>query len=186
MSQPALNRDVRKLARKLSDISKRAVTKSDYAALRKTAGQIKTRVVKDVAGEAKIPQKHIRKRIYTKVKISRDQRIGRITGYRRNIPAISLGTVSTARTRKGQVRGIKAGGRTYPDAFVNKIRKTGQWQIMRRKGAKRYPVEVIVVKIAPFVDRYLPRRAAEIMRQKYPALLEHELKYRLQKYADKS
>lgn len=182
----SLDRDIQKLARKLSDISKNAVPKADFAALRKVTAQTKSRVVKDVAGEVKIPQKHIRKRVYTKVKVARDYRRARITAYRRDIPVISLGLVQTSVNRRTGIKNLKVGGRMYPGAFINQIRKTGQWQVMQRKGAKRYPLEVLTVKIAPQVDRYLPTRSREIMRAKYPNLLKHELTWRLKKYEDKS
>lgn len=181
-----LDRDVRKLARKLSDISQTAVPKADYAALRKTSSRIKTRVVKDVAGDVKVPQKHIRKRLYTKVKVTRDYRRGRITGYRRDIPVISLGIVQTAMNRRTGANTLKIGGKSYPGAFINRIRSSGQWQVMKRKGSKRYPIEVLTVKIAPSVDRHLPRRSREIMQGQYPKLLKHELTYRLNRYARKT
>ena len=202
----SLDRDIKKLARKLSDISKSAIPKADAAALKKTAARIKTRVVKDVASETQIQQKHIRKRVYSRVKITKDFRQGTITAYRRDIPAISLGVATSLiksvkgqrlisqsnRDRKGRFTkrefagntSIKVGRRTYNDAFINLV--NGKWQIMRRKTAKRYPVEVITVKIAPAVDRFLPSRSREIMKAKYPDLLKHELEWRLKKYEDKS
>ena len=202
----ALDRDIQKLAKKLGDISKSAIPKADFSALRKTASQIKSKVTKDVAGEVQVQQKHVRKRIYTKVKVSKDYRRGRITAYRRDIPAISLGAATSfvrsvrgqrlisqsSRDSKGRFTrrefsgntSIKVGRRTYSDAFINPI--NGKWQIMRRKTAKRYPVEVLAVKIAPTVDRFLPTRSREIMRAKYPDLLKHELTWRLKKYEDKS
>ena len=202
----SLNRDVQKLARKLSSISKSAIPKADFSALKKTANQRKSKVTKDVAGEVQVQQKHIRKRLYTKVKVTKDYRRGRITAYRRDIPAISLGVATSfvksvrgqrqisqaSRDSKGRFTrrefagntSIKVGRRTYNDAFINPV--NGKWQIMRRKTAKRYPVEVITVKIAPAVDRFLPSRSREIMKAKYPDLLKHELEWRLKKYEDKS
>lgn len=202
----SLDRDVQKLARKLSSISKSAIPKADFSALKKTANQIKSKVTKDVAGEVQVQQKHIRKRLYTKVKVTKDYRRGRITAYRRDIPAISLGVAtSLVKSRRGQRlisqasrdskgrftrrefagnTSIKVGRRTYNDAFINPV--NGKWQIMRRKTAKRYPVEVLTVKIAPAVDRFLPSRSREIMKAKYPDLLKHELEWRLKKYEDKS
>lgn len=202
----ALDKDIKKLTKKLADISQAAIPKADYVALKQTAGQIKTRVIKDVSGETQIQQKHIRKRVYTDIEITKDYRRGRITAYRRKIPAISLGVaVSLVKKAKGRrlvsasrrdTKGryakrefagntsIKVGRNIYPDAFVNKAK--GTWQIMRRKTAKRYPLEVIAVAIAPAVDRFLPSRSREIMKGKYPGLLEYELKRRLKQYEDKS
>lgn len=202
----SLDRDVQKLAKKLGDISKSAIPKADFAALKKTANQIKSKVTKDVAGDVQVQQKHIRKRLYTKVKVTKDYRRGRITAYRRAIPAISLGVATSfvksvrgqrlmskaGRDSKGRFTkrefagntSIKVGRHTYNDAFINPV--NGKWQIMRRKTAKRYPIEVISVKISPAVDRFLPSRSREIMRAKYPDLLKHELEWRLKKYEDKS
>ena len=203
----SLDRDVQKLAKKLGAISKSAIPKADAAALKKTAARIKTQVVKDVSSEVQVQQKHIRKRLYTKIKVTKYFRRGRITAYRRNIPAISLGVATSfvksvrgqrlisqaSRDSKGRFTrrkfagntSIKVGRNTYHDAFINQV-KSGSWQIMRRKTAKRYPVEVIAVKIAPAVDRSLPRHSREIMKVKYPDLLQHELEWRLKKYEDKS
>lgn len=202
----SLDRDIKKLARKLSDISKSAIPKADAAALKKTAARIKTRVVKDVARETQIQQKHIRKRVYSRVKITKDFRQGTITAYRRDIPAISLGVATSlvksvkgqrlisqsGRDRKGRFTkrefagntSIKVGKNTYQNAFINQTR--GSWQIMRRLTSKAYPIEIIKVKIAPAVDRCLPGYSREMMKGKYPDLLKHELEWRLKKYEDKS
>ncbi len=201
-----LDRDIKKLARKLSDISKSAIPKADAAALKKTAARIKTRVVKDVASETQVQQKHIRKRVYSRVKITKDFRQGTLTAYRRDIPAISLGVATSlvksvrgqrmisqsGRDRKGRFTkrqfagntSIKVGKNTYQNAFINQAR--GSWQIMRRLTSKAYPIEIIKVKIAPAVDRCLPNYSREMMKNKYPDLLKHELEWRLKKYEDKS
>ena len=203
----SLGQDIDRLAKTLRNIRKNAVPQADAAALKKAANRIKSRVTKDVTGEVQVQQKHVRKRIYTKVKVTRDFRRGRVTAYRRDIPAIRLGVAaSMVRRIKGQrlisqasrdTKGrftkrqyaghtaIRIGRTTYPNAFINQV-QGDNWQIMRRKTNKRYPVEVIVVKIAPTVDRFLPRRSKEIMASAYPGLLEHELDWRIKRYASKS
>lgn len=181
-----LDRDVKYLARKLSDISQNAVTKADYAALKKTAARIKTQAVREVAAEVNIPQKHIRKRMFIRVKINRNHRQGRITGYRRDIPLIRLGTAQVALNQGGGGKILKIGSKSYPGAFVNRIRKTGDWQVMQRIGKKRYPVKVLKIDIARAVDRSLPRKSRQLMSSEYPKLLKHELNYRLSRYARKT
>lgn len=202
----ALDRDIEKLARKLRDISKSAIPKSDAVALKQTASRIKTQVVRTVASENQIQQQHIRKRVYSRIKVTKDIRQGTITAYRRDIPAISLGIATSmvkiakgkrlisqsGRDTKGRFTkrefsgntSIKVGRKTYQNAFVNPAR--GSWQIMRRLTSKPYPIEIIKVKISDSVDRCLPAFSRDMMTNKYPGLLQYELQRRLKQYEDKS
>ena len=201
-----LQRDIAKLSRKLGNISKTAIPKADAVALNQTANRIKTQVIKTVASENQIQQKYIRKRVYSRIRISKDYRQGTITAYRRDVPAISLG-IATSMVKKAKGRrlisaagrnvkgrftkrefagntAIKVGRNTYQNAFVNRAR--GSWQIMRRLGKKAYPIEVIKVKISDSVDRCLPQFSRNMMKNAYPSLLQYELQRRLKQYENKS
>lgn len=201
-----LQRDIAKLSKKLGNISKTAIPKADAVALNQTANRIKTQVIKTVASENQIQQKYIRKRVYSRIRISKDYRQGTITAYRRDVPAISLG-IATSMVKKAKGRrlisaatrnvkgrftkrefagntSIKVGRNTYQNAFVNQAR--GSWQIMRRLGKKAYPIEVIKVKISDSVDRSLPQFSRNMMKNAYPSLLQYELQRRLKQYEDKS
>lgn len=197
-----LTRDIRRLARTLNAIRSNDLTRAEYAALNKTANAAKSAAIKGIAGDVKVPQKHIRKRLYSRVRVS-DKRVARITGYRQDIPAISLGNVQTqvrklrgqrlvsrsSRDRRGRYArrehagntSIRVGRHVYQNAFINKV--NGKWHILRRTGEGRYPIELLAVKIRESVDLHVPDRARDAMAGQYPRLLKHELTWRLRRHA---
>ena len=152
-----------------------------------------------MSSEVKVQQKYVRKRVYIRRSTAKTLQ-AKVTAYRRDIPVISLGAAQTLTKGKGVAaltRGdkgrfsqrsfsgntsIKVGNKRYSDAFINKTRY-GSWQVMRRKTKKRYPVEVLKIPISKSVDRHARRIVNEQMRKEYPRIAEHEISFRIKRYA---
>lgn len=194
-----INAQVRAVNRKLKQ-SVTPVRAGASSALNKTASRIKSRVTKAVSADVQVQQKHVRKRVYIRKSTGKTMK-ALVTAYRRDIPVISLGIARTTGTNKMSVssrdsRGrfntrqhsgntaIRVGNRTYQNAFINQV-QGGGWQVMRRKGRARYPLEVLKVKISPSVDRHTPTIAREQMQTEYPRIAKHEIDYRMKKYASR-
>ncbi len=200
MSQ-TIEQQVQRLNRKIQRMADTELKRASSSALNKTTAKIRTRVVRGVSKETRIPGKHIRKRVHIRRSTARTQ-YARITVYRKDIPLISLGAAKTvmkgqgvadiARGKNGrfsqrQFRGntaIRVGNKTYKDAFINRT-KNGRWHIMRRKSGARYPVEVLKLPISQQVDRITPTVARQVMKADYGRLLRHELEYRARKLSGK-
>lgn len=170
----SLDKQAARLAKKLRAIGRQEVPRAGSAALNKSAKRIKTRVVRGVSKETKVVQKHIRKKVFIKRSTPRTQK-AEFRVYRRDIAAIGL----NPRTSR---KGVRVAGKLHSGAFINTLRKTGQRHVLKRKGVKRYPVEIIKIPISESVDKISRKVAVRVMRQDYPKLLQHELVYRLDKY----
>ena len=190
------NAQLRAVNRRLKQ-STHPVKAGASSALNKTASRIKSRVVKAVSGDVRVTQKHIRKRVYIRKSTAKTM-MAKVTAYRRDIPVISMGIANTRLTRKGSV--VRIDGKSYAGAFIadgsagygRYIRGRGyqnttlkSFQVLRRTGNSRYPIEVVKVIISPSVDRHTPKIAREQMQTEYPRIAQHEIDYRMQKYASR-
>ena len=191
-----IDSQVRAVNRKLRQ-SIGPVRSGTSSALNKTATRIKSRVVKAVSGDTRVKQKHLRKRVFIKPSTGKTLR-AKVTAYRRDIPVISLGAANTRLTKNGAV--VRIDGKAYPGAWIAdgsggfgkyvpgqgyKSTSLNSFQLLRRTGDSRYPVEVLKVEIRPSVDYHTPRISQQQMSTEYPRILSPEIDYRMQKYANR-
>lgn len=185
MDNKKLQRQIIRRAKKLKAIHQVEVPRAVSSALNKSAKKVVTPVVREVSKGAKVPQKHVRKRTFISRASSRKLR-AKVSGYVYPIPLISVIKTKTilSKARRGtNRRGVRAAGRQYDGAFINVHRRSGRFQVFRRKTSRRYPLEVISIDVSKSFRASLEREAPRVMRQDFPKLLLHELKYRTNKYA---
>lgn len=161
---------VKRLEKKLSKISKVETDRAYSAAVNKVAARIKTRVVRAVAGDTKIAQKVVRRRIYLRRSRAKTGKAV-ITFYGKPVNAIDT-NYSLLK------RGYKVAGTLYPRTFFAKG-KGPRHQIFQRKGAARYPIAPVRIPISDEVERYAVPITAQLMKTEFPDLLRHELGVRI-------
>lgn len=170
------SKDIKRLNAKMEKLAKVEMRKASNSALNKTAARIKSRLVKQVATETKLQQKHIRKRVFIK-KSSFKTLFARITAYRRDMPLISTGN---ARQNK---KGVRAAKQQHSSAFINNV--NGRAHVLRRKSKARYPLELLKIAVVKIVDKFTRPIAQKIMKEDYPKLLRQEVEYRIKKLSGK-
>lgn len=177
----SIDAQIKKLTRKLKQISEREVSRAGSSSLNKTATHIKGRTVKGVAAEVGIKQKAVRQRLFVARSTAKKQH-ARVRAYaRRGVPVISLLSPSQRVPRK-RGKGIKTGRHFFQGAFINTVRRTGQPQVMQRRGQSRYPVEVLKIDIERSARRIMPKVAERAMRDFFKRTLANDLAFRLRKY----
>ena len=181
----SLDQQIRLLQKKLNKVSDIEVPRANAKALNNSARRIQTRVVIGVSKQEKIKQKHIRKRVFIKRATARKQ-IARFRVYRRDMTAFSLLNKNVAikhAPRGTNRRGVRAAGRQFDHAFINRIRRNQRYQVFRRLGKPRMPIEVITISIAKTVDSVTARVSHRVMKNDYQGLVKHELQFRLKKFS---
>lgn len=191
-----IDQQIADLTQKLDSIKSVEVPRAAASALNKTAQAARTRTVRGIAKSIKVPQKHVRKRVY--LGKARSQKLkSRIRTYYRGIALIDLKPTDRGRggwkTRRGQ--GVKAGSHVYSDAFVamgrhskkHVFRRTGKTSMVDRKGSKSgsykyHHVEVVRIGLRRHVDVIAPKAAKRELQQNFPKRLRHDLAWRLSKY----
>jgi hypothetical protein len=167
-------------------------------------------VVKELSGKGypEVKQKHVRARMKVR-NMSLQRPFGRMTAYVQDMPAIhlSLGKHGVAKGKKlyresvkynakkpgkntaiggsySKVGGVKVGGRFFPNAFVNVIRKNQTVHILRRKqkatwsGKTRLPIDVIKYPMRNAFAVHFERALLDSIDQNYQK--EFDLAYRLE------
>lgn len=179
----SLEKQIKKLEGKLKKISKIEIPRAGSSAINKTLAKAKTRVIRGVSKSLKLPQKPIRKRVFVGRSSVKTQK-GRLAHYRSAVPVVSLltpGQIAKAPPRGTNRKGVKAAGRQFDGAFVNRV-KNG-FQVMQRKGQARYPITVLKIPIQKVVDDVTPKVVARVAKSEMPRIYKQDLKFRLQKYA---
>ncbi len=180
----SLEQQIKQRAKKLNQISKHEAPRASAAALNKTSRMIVPRVIRKVSTEKKVPQKILRKRTFVSRATPRKQR-AKIYGYAQAVAAVSLlkTTQLLKHARRGtNRRGVRVAGQQYDGAFINVLRKSGRFQVLRRTTDGRYPLEVIKIPIEDSYERALSTISQQKMKTEFRRLLMHELDYRLNKY----
>lgn len=172
--------DIKKLSKTLYKISEVEGPRAVSSALNKTGAKIRTRVIRDVAKEAKVPQKIIRKKAYFNRSTAKKQR-ATLSLYRSGVPLISIAGGKNA-IQSPAPGWISVKGFFVERGFVNRVRRTGKRQIFQRKGKSRHPIDVVKINIYPMVDKYTPIHTERLMRGEFPTLLKKDLQYRISKY----
>jgi hypothetical protein len=172
--------DLKVLAKKLYNLASVEGPRAVSSALNKTAALIQTQVVKEVAKEAKIPQKIIRKKAFIRRSTAKKQRTT-ISLYRTGVPLITLAGGKGA-VQEPAPGWISVKGFFVQRGFINRVRKTGKNQVFQRKNRLRYPIDVVRVNIHQIVDASMPKHTAQKMRDDFPRLLKRDLEYRITRY----
>jgi hypothetical protein len=189
-----LDKDIRRLIKKLRKISRVEVQRANAKALNNVAKLSRTRIVRGVAKQTRIKSKDIRRKtFFSKATAKRQKAV--LTGYSRPVSAISVLTKKQRALRgKGtNKQGVKARGYEWPGAFVAKG-LSGNVHVFDRTGEKHRPRKgnypgqrrdkITSVKIdvqKPFERgmKVVPRR---VMKKDFKRLLEHELNIRIKKF----
>lgn len=144
------------------------------------ARAIKNKVAKAVAGKTRVKQSLLKKQIFTQRAKSNQLRAG-VKSYLRPVGVAKLltrGQLLKA-PRGTNKRGVRAAGRQFDGAFINRVKRTGRYQVFKRKGRERYPLAVINIKIAPSFSVYQLPLAARFMRDEFARRYQKELKFRM-------
>jgi len=170
----SIDKDIKRYSDRLSSYKAKDVKAAAASALSKTAAKAKTRTIRGVAKEAKLPVKVIRKKVYLK-RAKANQLRARLKAYRNPVSLMSLNPKQTKRGRKNG--GVRAGKHFVKGAFI-----VNGKQVFKRKGSARLPIEVQRVRIQKLVDRITLKVTMRVMKKDFKKLLLHELKYRLSKH----
>jgi hypothetical protein len=175
-----LDQQIKSLIKKLNTIGTRDVPLANASALNKVSALGRTRVVRGISKQEKIPQKAVRRRAVIR-RASRREQVARIIFYTRDVSVASFmraATLQNAAPRGTNKKGVRAAGRQFNHAFVNKTKK-GQYQVFRRVGKSRTPLEVVKIPIRKAAEKVVPVVTRRVMASDYRRLLLHELNWRL-------
>lgn len=156
-------------------LSKNAVPKAIAQAVNKIARKAITTSTSRVAKEVKAPQKLIRQRATLK-RATVKNTTATLNVFRRDLPAIRLGPAQTRLTRGGAV--LRAGRHSFPGGFIRQL-KNGRWQILRRLGKERYPLEVVKIPLAVPLTQAYQQETRKLMAKDMPAEMAAALKTQL-------
>ena len=171
-------------AKKLRAIASIEVPRAAAKALNDTIKIVRTQVVRGVAKKAKIPNKHIRKKVFISRATARNQR-SKLHAYAQPVSAVSVMRSATLikNVRRGtNRRGVRVAGRQFNRAFINVHGASGRFQVYRRKGAEKYPLEVIKIPIQQAAEAEIKKYGGKAMQKNLRKKLLHELRFRTKKY----
>lgn len=214
MAKDKFDRDMERFQKNVEFVRQKIGPKSTIMAgnrVLRAATTIAVRnVVKDMSsrGYSEVKQKHIRARMKVR-NMSLQRPFGRITAYVQDMPAIhlSLNRQGVARGKKfyresvhfnpkkpgknsniggsySKVGGVKVGGRFFPNAFVNIIRKNQTVHVLRRKqkatwaGKTRLPIDVVKYPLRNAFAVHFEQALKDSIDQNFQK--EFDLAYRLQ------
>lgn len=138
--------------RNLNALNDTLVPRATAQAINRVAGRAISRSTRRVAGEVRVQQKLIRRRVLFR-RASPEQNPPRatLTVNRGNLPAIALGA---ARRTGKQGSVLKIGQHRFPGAFIQRL-ANGRWHVMRRTSKSRYPIEVVKIPVVtPLTNAY--------------------------------
>ena len=178
-----LDKQINSYIRKLRKIKNVEVLRANASALNKGTRTIRAKSLKAISAETRVPQKLLRKRIFSN-KATAKKQSAQIKSFIKPVSASSLLTKNQINNKLGtgtNRRGVTAKGYKWQGAFIQRG-KNENLHVFRRKGKKRLPLEVIKVPIDASAQRVLPKVARRFMKTGYPRLLKQDLKFRLSKY----
>jgi len=179
-----LSKQIKRRAKKLNAIAKKEVPRAAAKALNDTIKIVRTKVVRGVAKRTKIQSKHIRKKVFISRATARKQ-ISKLYAYAQPVSAVSLMRSATLlkNVRRGtNRRGVRVAGRQFNRAFINVHRASGRFQVYRREGLSRLPLEVVKIPLQREAEREMKAHSAKAMQTVLRKKLLHELRYRTKKY----
>jgi hypothetical protein len=187
----SLDRQIKRLEKKLKDIAEKEIPRAVASALNKAHRPSKREVAKAVAQQEKLPVVVVNKQIFFNAASARKP-VAQVRSFTRAISAIRLLSASTIAKRRGtgtNKMGVKVRGREFKGAFINRAKGgttnsvTGwNYLVYKRVGRGRLPLEVIRIPIEQSLKKHqLPVLKARHL-ERFAALYQHELSYRLTKY----
>ncbi len=177
-------------------VSRMIVPDATAKALNRVAGRTITQGSRKVAKEATVddnrkkglPVRLVRQRSRLR-RARHDRLIASIKINRGNLPAIKLGTARVRLSRRkgakhGQGSVLKVGPYTFRNAFIQQL-ANGRWQVMRRVGRARYPIDVVKVPLdAPLTEAFTTLSKSLIqsdMPKELSAALKNQLRIHLKR-----
>lgn len=174
-----IDQQLNQLIDALRDVNVRQLPAAHSSAMNKSVAKIKTRTVRGVSRETRVPQKFIRKRFA----VSRSRPVRPKSKMIAYVQGVS---VADFVRNPAPGKKVRFAGQTKPamtgSAFYNHA-KSGKLLALQRKGKARYPIETIKVDIESPVNRILGVVSERVMRQEFPVLLRRDLIFRINKYA---
>ena len=178
----------------LNSLSRLIVPDATAKALNRVAGRTISQGSRKVAKEAAVddnrkkglPVRLVRQRSRLR-KARHDRPIASIKINRGNLPAIKLGAARVRLSRRkgakhGQGSVLKIGPYTFRNAFIQQL-ANGRWQVMRRVGRTRYPIDVVKVPLdAPLTEAFITLSKSLIqsdMPKELSAALKNQLRIHL-------
>lgn len=178
-----LDRQIKSYIRKLRKIDQIEVPRANASALNKVGGLSRTRTVKGVSKQTRVPAKEVRKRTYFSRANAKKQR-ALLKVYSKPVPASRLLTKGQIANKLGtgtNKKGVRAKGYMWRGAFIQKG-NNGNVHVFQRKGSARLPIERVDIDINKPVQRITPVVVRRVMKSDYRRLLLHDLDFRLKKY----
>lgn len=169
-----LDKQLRRLERKLDKIAKDATPKAFASAINKVATQSKTAVASEVAKEVRIPVRAVKSRIFIR-RARPGTMVAKIALYARPIDAIHTGPTRMA-------SGWKVGGKFRERSFMQRMPNQSRHRIYQRKGSSRLPISKVVLPVSEPVARIGRAVTTLKMRKDFARLYQHELNARIKGY----
>lgn len=189
-------KELERAIQNLNSLSRMIVPDATAKALNRVAGRTITQGSRKVAKEATVddnrkkglPVRLVRQRSRLR-RARHDRLIASIKINRGNLPAIKLGTARVRLSRRkgakhGQGNVLKVGPYTFRNAFIQRL-ANGRWQVMRRVGRARYPIDVVKVPLdAPLTEAFTTLSKSLIqsdMPKELSAALKNQLRIHLKR-----
>lgn len=177
----------------LNSLSRLMVPTAAAQALNRVAGRVITQGSRKVAKEATVgdnhkkglPVKLVRQR--SRLKRAKPERlVAAIRINRGNLPAIKLGAARVQLSRrKGEKRGrgsvLRIGPYIFRNAFIQQL-ANGRWQVMRRLGKPRYPIDVVKVPLEIPLTQSFTAISKQLIDSDMPKELSAALKNQLRNH----
>lgn len=174
----------------LNSLSRMIVPDATAKALNRVAGRTISQGSKQVAKEVTVddnrkkglPVRLVKQRLRLK-KARHDRLVASIKINRGNLPAIKLGAARVRLSRRkgakhGQGSVLKVGPYTFRNAFIQQL-ANGRWQVMRRVGRARYPIDVVKVPLEAPLTQAFTTISKNLIQSDMPKELSAALKNQL-------
>jgi len=160
----AINDDIEKAKKALTDIDKKAVPQAMARTINNVAAKVMVRAVIDTSKKVDVPKRLIKGR--AKLERAKPRRLSAFIRVNRgNLPVIRLVTGGGRFVRRGENKGqLKIGNRLYPRAFIQKL-KNGRVQVLQRQGKERYPIDVVKIPLTESFNAEVKRAYEKDMPQ---------------------
>ena len=139
----AINDDIEKAKKALTDIDKKAVPQAIARTINNIAAKVMVRAVIDTSKKVDVPKRFIKGRV--RLERAKSNRLSAFIKVNRgNLPVIRF-KGNGRFVRRGENKGqLKVGNRFYQRAFIQML-KNGRVQVMQRQGKDRYPIDVVKI-----------------------------------------
>jgi thymidine phosphorylase len=180
----SLDKQIKRLEKKLKDIAEKEIPKAVARALNKVGKPTATEVGRKVSAQEKLPVRTVAKQMYFNPATAKTMTAS-VKSYTRGINVIRLLSKGVLAKKMGtgtNKRGVDVRGRSYPGAFINRTKKSGQALVFSRIGLGRTPLRVERIDIKKHLVEYqMPTLKARHL-ARFAKEYQHELSYRLSKY----